>query len=139
MSVGATASEPRAGRGPIRVWIAIASAAAGAVMAAVVCRDPYANPDSHAFESLARAVASGHGLSYREPLLPTVPLFAFRNPLYPAAIAGPLEWGGLTLVLALQGALAGLTAIGVASIARRLGGARAAWSAWALAMLWTPT
>lgn len=139
MSAEGAASERPAGRGPLRAWIALASAAAGALMAAVVCRNPYANPDSHAFEALARAVASGHGLSYREPLLPSVPLFAFRNPLYPVAIAGPLEWGGLTLVLALQGALAGLTALGIASIAGRLGGVRAAWWAWGLAMLWTPT
>lgn len=126
-------------RGPLRWDLALVCMVAGAILTTTVCRDPHANPDSHAFEAIARSLLRGEGLSYVEPSLPEVRLFAFRNPLYPILIAVPLAVGGVTLVLALQGALAGFTTLGIAAVAQRLAGDRAAWLAWALAMLWAPS
>lgn len=126
-------------RGPLRWSIGMLSVAVGMLLATTLYRDPYQNPDSHAFEAIARSILRGEGISYVEPMLPTVRLFAFRNPLYPVLMSLPLALGGVTLVLMFQGALVGLTTLGVAAIARRIAGVRAAWWAWGLAMLWPAT
>ncbi len=98
--------------------------------------DPFLNPDSHAFESLARALLNGQGFKYREPMLPGLDLFAFRAPAYPVFVALGLALGGVGTVIALQGALNGLSAALVGAIAGHLGGVRAAWIAFALRMVW---
>jgi 4-amino-4-deoxy-L-arabinose transferase-like glycosyltransferase len=119
--------------------VAPIAAAAGALLAAGLFAQPYANPDSHAFEALARSVLEGRGLHYREPLLPFVDLHAFRSPLYALFLALSLALGGVTVALVLQGALAGLTAALVGDLAARAAGRRAGWFAFGVAMVWPPT
>lgn len=87
--------------------------------------DPMQNPDSLAFAAPARSVLGGHGLRYREALIPGLDLFAFRAPGYPVFVALGLTLGGIGTVIAIQGALNGLSAALVGDIARKLGaGAR---------------
>ncbi|MFI5370541.1 MAG: hypothetical protein ACHQ52_03210 [Candidatus Eisenbacteria bacterium] len=108
---------------------AVAAALAGAWLATRLA-DPYANPDSHAFEALARSLLAGHGLVYREPMLPGLDLFAFRSPGYGVFLAGALALGGVRFTIALQGALTALWILLWADFARRLGGRRAGlWTA----------
>lgn len=114
---------PRSPRARDIVLIAVA-AAGGAALALGPAADPYSNPDSHAFESLARSLLAGHGMVYREPMLPELDLVAFRSPAYAAFLALALGLSGLPGALALQGALAGITAVGVGDIGRRLAGPR---------------
>jgi 4-amino-4-deoxy-L-arabinose transferase-like glycosyltransferase len=107
----------------------------GALVAATLTADPYANPDSHAFEALARSLIAGHGLVYREPLMPALDLFAFRSPGYAGFLAVPLALGGVRAALALQGALAGATAALFGSAAAWLAGRRAGLLTFAACML----
>lgn len=116
--------------------IAVAAALIGAVIAAAVTADPYANPDSHAFESLARSLLAGRGLAYREPLLGALDLYAFRSPVYGVFLAAGLALGGVRGALALQGAVAGATAALVGAIGARLGGRRVGYLALGLALVW---
>lgn len=135
-------AEPAEGTGklPARALVVAGALAAiaGALLAAGPFAAPYANPDSHTFEALARSLLAGRGLVYREVLLPDVDLFAFRSPVYAAFLAATLPVGGTALTLALQGALAGVTAALVGAIAGLLAGRRAAWVAFALAVAWPP-
>lgn len=116
--------------------LAVLAALLGAPIAAVLLAHPHANPDSHAFEALARSVLAGRGLVYREPMLAGLDLYAFRSPGYSLFVALGLALGGIPVVLALQGALTGVAAALVGAIAHRLAGARAAWLAFALALAW---
>jgi hypothetical protein len=116
--------------------LALAAALIGAGIAAAVTADPYANPDSHAFESLARSFLAGRGLVYREPMLGSLDLYAFRSPVYGVFLAIGLALGGVRGALAFQGAVAGATAALVGAIAARLGGRRTGYLALLLALAW---
>lgn len=109
---------------------------AGALVAAGLTAAPYANPDSHAFEALARSLQQGLGFTYREPMMPGLELKAFRSPAYGAFLAGSLAAGGVQLALALQGALAAATAVLLADLARRTAGLRAAAITLGMLLLW---
>lgn len=108
-----------------RIGVIVSVAMLAGATAAIHMADPYANPDSHAFEALARSLLAGHGLVYREPMLPGLDLFAFRSPGYGTFLAGCFALGGVRAALAVQGALTGLWALLWAGLAARLGGARA--------------
>jgi hypothetical protein len=58
-------------------------------------------------------------------MMPGLDLFAFRSPGYAVFLAGSLPLGGIRLVLAIQGALAGIAAMLWADLAARAGGLRA--------------
>lgn len=119
--------------------IAVLSGILGAIVARWVTVQPYGNPDSHAFEALARSLLAGRGLVYEEPLLAGLPFFAYRSPGFPIFLAPLLAAGGVLFALLIQGAVAGVTAALVGRLGERLGGTRAAWCAWALAITWLPT
>lgn len=116
--------------------VAILAAALGALVAALLPIDPRLNPDSLAFEALARSLLAGDGFVYREPMMPGLPLYAFRAPGYAAFLALGLLFGGTATTVVLQGALNGVTSALVGAITGRLAGARAAWIAFALRLLW---
>ena len=116
-------------------WLALASAIAGIVFVRCFPSEPH-QPDSWAFEALARSLLAGRGLTYREPMLPGLDLYAFRAPGYPIFAALGLLFGGVGTVILIQGALCGLSASIVGRIAGQLGGARAAWAAFALRLVW---
>ncbi|MBI5709490.1 MAG: glycosyltransferase family 39 protein [Candidatus Eisenbacteria bacterium] len=128
-------ARPRGTGFPLAPLAAVA-ALGGAVVAARFTAAPYANLDSHAFESLARALLDGRGFVYREPMLGTLDLYAFRSPVYAAFLALGLRLGGIPAALALQGAIAGVAAALVGAIGARLAGRRAGLIAFALALLW---
>ncbi len=116
--------------------LALAGAALGAWWAAGPGFDPYANGDARSFEALARSLLAGRGLVYREPMLGSLDLYAYRSPVYAAFAALGFALGGVRTVLALQGALAGATCALVGRLAARLGGAGAGLLAFAIALLW---
>jgi hypothetical protein len=121
---------------PLR-WVALAAALAGVAVTLALRLDPMQNPDSIAFVALARSFLAGTGLRYREALIPGLDLVAFRAPGYPLFLALGLALGGVGTVVALQGAMNGLSAALVGAIAQRLGGgARAAWIAFAIRLAW---
>ncbi len=121
---------------PLR-WVALAGAVAGVAITLAQRLDPMQNPDSIAFVALARSLLAGTGLRYREALIPGLDLFAFRAPGYPVFVALGLALGGIGTVIAMQGALNGLSAALLGSIAKRLGGGpRAAWIAFAIRLAW---
>ena len=117
-------------------WVALAAAVVGVVVTLALRIDPMQNPDSLAFEAMARSLLSGHGLRYREALVPGLDLYAFRAPGYAVFVALGLALGGIGAVIALQGALNGLAAALVGGIARDLGAPPAAWIAFALRLIW---
>lgn len=117
-------------------YLAIGAAILGAILTPALHIDPHLNPDAFAFEAIARSLLAGHGFVYREPMLAGLDLYAFRAPGYSVPVALALATGGLGMLIALQGALNGVTAALVGSIAGRLGGPRAAWIAFALRLLW---
>src|SRR5437867_13457902 len=119
-------------------WAALGAAVVGVVVTLALRIDPMQNPDSIAFVALARSVLSGHGLRYREALIPGLDLLAFRAPGYPVFLALGLALGGVGAVIAIQGALNGLAAALVGGIARDLGAGRAAWVAFALRLIGPP-
>ena len=119
---------------PLR-WIAFVAVLLGACIAPLLPIE-HLQPDSLAFEALARSILAGTGIHYQEPLIPGVDLFAFRAPGYPVFLALGLALGGVTAVIVLQGALNGLSAALVGAIAGELAGARAAWIAFALRLAW---
>ena len=98
--------------------------------------DPYSNPDSRAFEGLARSLLSGQGFVYREPMFPSLPMYAFRSPGYSGFLALGLLLGGVTAAVALQGALNGVAAALVGDLAGRWAGTAGAWIAFALRLAW---
>jgi hypothetical protein len=108
----------------------------GVVLALRVPIDPHDNPDSWAFEGIARSLLGGQGLTYREPMFHSILLYAFRSPGYPTFLAVGLLLGGLAAALALQGALNGVSAVLVGAIAGRAAGVRAAWIAFAIRLVW---
>ena len=124
---------------PLR-WVALAAMLTGIALAFLQSLDPMLNPDSAAFVAIAQSVLSGQGVRYQEPLIPGLDLYAFRAPGYPLFLAFGFLLGGVTTVVAIQGALSGLSAALVGDIAGRLVGgtwrARAAWIAFALRMAW---
>jgi len=123
------------GRYPLP-WLALAAAAVGACIAPLLPL-PHTQPDTIAFEAIARSILAGHGIRYQEAeFMPGLDLFAFRAPGYPVFLAGVLAFGGFTAVLAIQGALNGLSAALVGAVAGELAGARAAWIAFALRFAW---
>lgn len=127
---------PRFDRFPA-VRVALAATLAGAVITPLLHLDPMQNPDSIAFMALARSFAAGAGMHYQEPLIPGLELFAFRAPGYPLFLALGLWLGGVGTIVALQGALNGLSAALLGAIVRDLGGgARAAWIAFAIRFAW---
>lgn len=119
---------------PVAVQLALIAAAALAT--SLLFADAYSNPDAHAFEALARSLLAGHGLRYREPMLPWLDLFAFRSPGYPVFLAPWLALGGVKLALAANGALAAWTAVQAGEIATRIASRRAGWLAFAIALVW---
>jgi hypothetical protein len=136
-------ADPRSTRGTVRGFpflpIAVLSAIVGAMLTRWVTALPYGNPDSHAFEAIARSLIAGRGLIYEEPMLHGLPFLAYRSPGYPIFLAPLLAIGGVPLALTVQGTLAGVTAALVGRLGGRLGGTSAAWWAWALALTWWPT
>ena len=120
--------------------VAPAAMLAGIALAFLQSLDPMLNPDSAAFVAIAQSVLSGQGLRYQEPLVPGLDFLAFRAPGYPLFLALGFLLGGVTTVVAVQGALSGLSAALVGDLAGRLVGggrpARAAWIAFALRMAW---
>lgn len=116
--------------------IALIAAVVGVAVTLGLRIDPMENPDSLAFLALARSLLSGHGFRYQEPLIPGLDLLAFRAFGYPAFAALGMALGGIGAVIAIQGALNGLSAALVGAIARDLHGVRAAWIAFALRMIW---
>ena len=119
---------------PLR-GLALAAAVLGACIAPLLPIE-HLQPDSLAFQALARSILAGSGLHYQEPLIPGLELFAFRAPGYPVFLAFALALGGVTGVLILQGALNGLSAALTGAVAFELAGARAAWIAFALRLAW---
>lgn len=117
-------------------WVALAAAVAGVAVTLGLSLDPMENPDSLAFQALARSLLSGHGFRYQEPLIPGLDLLAFRAFGYPAFVALGMVLGGVGAVIAIQGALNGLSAALVGAIAKDLHSGRAAWIAFALRMIW---
>jgi hypothetical protein len=115
--------------------MAALGALAAAIVIALLGLDPFANPDSHAFEAIARSLLAGRGFVYHEPMFPSLPLYAFRSAGYSAFLAVFLSLG-VPVVVAVQGALHGVTAALLGDIARRLAGQRAAWIAFVLAFVW---
>ena len=116
--------------------LALAAAALGACIAPLLPL-PHTQPDTIAFEAIARSILAGHGIRSQEAeFMPGLDLLAFRAPGYPVFLAGVLAFGGFTAVLAIQGALNGLSAALVGAIAGELAGARAAWIAFALRFAW---
>lgn len=108
----------------------------GAVAVVLWGHDPHLNPDSHAFEALARSLLSGQGLVYREAMFPSLPMYAFRSPGYSVFLALGLWLGGVTATVALQGAMHGVGAVLVGDLAGRWGGKVAAWIAFTLRFAW---
>jgi hypothetical protein len=117
-------------------WMCAVAGVVCAVAVHLLRVDPFQNPDSYAFVALARSLLAGHGLVYREPMFPSVPLYAFRSPGYAAFLALALMLGGVTAAVTLQGALSGVSAALVGDIARQLAGRRAAWIAFTLRLAW---
>src|SRR5262245_9557207 len=117
-------------------WVAPVAALAGAILALSLGLDPHENPDAHAFEAIARSLMAGQGFVYHEPIFPSLPRLAFRSPGYSAFLALGLLLGGVTAVVALQGAMHGLGAALLGDVAGRLAGPRAAWIALALQFAW---
>jgi 4-amino-4-deoxy-L-arabinose transferase-like glycosyltransferase len=117
-------------------WVTLIAAVSSVVVVHLLGQDPFDNPDSLAFEALARSLLAGHGLVYSEPMFPSVPLYAFRAPAYSVFVALGLMLGGVGAVVTLQGALHGISAALVGDIARHLAGPRAAWIAFALRLVW---
>jgi hypothetical protein len=109
---------------------------AGALVAAALTAAPYASPDTPSFLALARSLQQGLGFVYREPMMPDLDLKAFRSPAYAAFLAGALATGGVQVALALQGALAGATAVLLADLARRVAGMRVAVITLAAHLFW---
>jgi len=122
------------GRYPLP-WLALAAAAIGACIAPLI-PVPHTQPDTIAFDAIARSILAGQGIRYQEAYMPGLDLFAFRAPGYPVFLTMVYAIGGLTTVLVIQGALNGLSAALVGAIAGELAGARAAWIAFALRFAW---
>ena len=116
-------------------WLIVA-AIAGAIVNVLLRPDVHFNADSHSFEAIARSLLAGQGLVYREAMIPDLPLYAFRSPGYSVFLALCLALGGEAGVLVLQGALNGVAAVLVSSLAGSWGGSVAAWSAFAIRLLW---
>jgi hypothetical protein len=117
--------------------VALAASLASVALTFAQRVDPMLNPDAAAFLALAKSLLAGHGLHYREALVPGVDLYAFRAPGYPLFLALGLALGGVGAVVAIQGALNGLAAALTGDVARKLGGgAPAAWIAFALRFVW---
>jgi hypothetical protein len=116
--------------------VTLAAAVLGAILNLLIGADPYVNMDSHSFVAIARALLSGQGFTYREPLLHGLPFYAFRSPGYCAFLALELWLGGVTAAVLLQGALQGVSAALLGSLAGRWAGPRAAWLAFAIRFLW---
>ncbi len=136
-------SPPRADDGPatglgLPPLAVVLLALAGAALAAFPLAHPYANPDSRAFEAIARSLLAGQGLRYREPMLPWLDLFAFRSPGYPVLLAPLLALGGVKLALAVNGAMHALTAVLAGEIVARAASRRAGVMALALGLAWAP-
>jgi len=108
----------------------------GAIVNVLLRPDVHLNADSHSFEATARSLLAGQGLVYREVLFPELPLYAFRSPGYSVFLALGLVLGGEMGVLVLQGALNGMAAVLVGSLAGSWGGSLAAWAAFAMRLLW---
>ena len=116
-------------------WLPVA-AVLGAIINVLLKPDVYFNADSHSFEALARSVLAGQGLVYHEVGIPDLPLYAFRSPGYSVFLALGLALGGELGVLVLQGALNGVCAVLVGSLAGSAGGTLAAWAAFAIRFAW---
>jgi hypothetical protein len=114
----------------------IIAAILGAIVNVLLRPDAYFNADSHSFEAIARSLLAGQGLVYREAMIPELPLYAFRSPGYSVFLALGLALGGELGVLVLQGALNGMAAVLVGSLAGGWGGALAAWAAFAIRLVW---
>lgn len=128
-------SGQRAAAGYPLGWVALFAAIAGAMLTTLLGRSPFENPDSRAFEAIARSLLAGRGFVYHEPMLPNLPLYAFRSVGYSAFLAAFLSFGA-PVVVAVQGALHGVAAAWLGDIARRLACERAAWIAFLLALVW---
>ncbi len=92
---------------------------------------PLANPDAVQYEALARDLAAGRGWA-TDAIGPTE--MFFRPPLYPWVVAGLYAIFGphIGVVQAAQCLLGAGSALLAAALARRLGGATAAWIAGAI-------
>jgi len=100
---------------------------------------PYGNPDSHAFEAIARSLMAGRGLVYQEPMLRGLSFLRLpfaRLSSFPGATARPRRRP------------AGTHGAGERSRGSRrhwsgdwesAWAVHGAWCAWALALTWWPT
>ena len=116
-------------------WVALVAAVVAAILTTLLRINPFENPDSRAFEAIAQSLLAGRGFVYHEPMFPSLPLYAFRSAGYSAFLALFLSFG-IPVVVAVQGALHGVSAALLGDIARRLAGERAAWIAFAIALVW---
>ena len=116
--------------------LVVLAAIVGAIVNVLLKPDVYFNADSHSFEAIARSLLAGQGLVYREAGIPGLPLYAFRSPGYSVFLALGLALGGPLGVLVLQGALNGVCAVLVGSLAGSGGGSLAAWAAFAIRFVW---
>ncbi|MEQ1834737.1 MAG: hypothetical protein ABL977_16955 [Candidatus Eisenbacteria bacterium] len=127
-------------RGPAAAFplgrVAVALSVLGALITPVLGTDPFQNPDSRSFEAIARSLLAGAGFMYHEVQFPELPFLAFRSPAYSAFVACALALGGVPALVAMQGALHGLSAALTGAVAGRLGGVRAGGLATALAFAW---
>ena len=139
MNAGARGPDATRGAGlGLPLPLALLLVAAGALLAQAflpVARDC---ADTASFVALAHALATGHGLAYREPMLPWLEMLAFRSPGYPVLLAALLPLGGDRLALAVNGALAVFAAVQAGEITASIGGRRAGRVALVLLLLWVP-
>jgi len=92
--------------------------------------------DSPAFEALARSLLAGRGFTYHEPMFGSFVVHALRAPGYPVFLALGNLLGGTGTVLALQGAVNGLSAALLGALAVRLWGPGAGWIAFLVRFVW---
>lgn len=115
--------------------VAIVASLVGALISPRLGIDPR-TPDSHAFEALAQSLLAGRGFTYHEPMFGSFVVHALRAPGYPVFLALGNLLGGTATIIALQGALNGLSAALLGALAARLWGPRAAWIAFVVRLIW---
>lgn len=128
-------SRVRAGPGYPLGWVTALAAVVAAFVPSFLHVDPFGNADSRSFEALAQSLLAGRGFVYHEPMFPQLPLYAFRSVGYSAFLALFLSFG-VPVVVAVQGALHGVSAALLGDVARRMAGTRAAWITFAIALVW---
>lgn len=137
---GVTARSDAAPRDPFARYpfgaLALLAALLGLIVVRFFAGHPQQNPDSLGFDAVARSLLAGRGFTYREPMMPQLDLYAFRAPGYSVLVALGLALGGMPVLIGIQGAMNGLSAVLVGRIAERLAGPRAGWIAFAIRLVW---